>query len=259
MTTDISNSYFPRLVYRAAILSTSFLLALAPCLRSKASVILIGSGLSSANVPVTFQAALTISGNNLSVQLTNNSPVDSLNPNDVIGSFYFDIVNGSNVRPTLTYTGATGDVYLGNKDNPDTLQTAAANLMAVNAGDNTWQFKTMNPALMPFLGFGIGTVGNSSLTNNFNGNIVGNIDYSIYKGDVTTSNLNNRLLVKETATFNFTGVAGFTENDISRNFAFGLGTAPDSFLTTPEPGALCLIAAATCIHTATRRRRRAAP
>lgn len=240
MKTDISDRFFAAPTLRAATLLAASILAFGFTSQSNAGVILMGSGLSSANVPVAFKAELSISGNNLTIQLTNESPGSSLNPADVIGSFYFDIVNGSNVRPTLTYTGATGDVYLGDKNNPDPLQTAGANLMAVNPGDNTWQFKTMNPALVPFLGFGLGTVGNSSLTNSFNGNIVGNIDYSIYKGEVTTANLNNRLLVKETATFNFTGVSGFTEDDISRNFAFGLGTAPDSFLT-PEPSTALLL------------------
>lgn len=255
MTTEALNRLKTSALSRAASLTTAIVLALANHLPAHASVILSSSGLSSANVPITFQATLTISGNNLAIQLANNSPGSSLNPADVIGSFYFDIVNNVNARPTLTYTGATGDVYLGNSSGPDTLQTASANLKAVNAGDNTWQFKTMNSALTPSLGFGIGTVGNSNLTNSFNGNIVGNIDYAIYTGDVTTSNLNNRLLVKDTATFNFTGVAGFTESDISRNFAFGLGTAPDSFLTTPEPSAALLFILGLSVQIVGARRR----
>jgi hypothetical protein len=168
-----------------------------------------------------------------------------LNPNDALASFYWDIVNGSNVRPTLTYVSASGDVYLADKNNPDTLQTASANLKAVSSGDNTWQFKVMNASLSPFGGFGIGTVGNNAASpNNFNGNITGAIDYSIYKGDITTSNLDGKLLVKQTATFNFTGVSGFTEADIEPTAAFGLGTAPDSFLNTtviPEPGSGLLL------------------
>lgn len=206
------------------------------------TVIFSASGLSSANVAVSFEAQLTISGNNLTVQLTNNSPVDSLNPNDTLGSFYFDILDGGNNHPTLTYTSAVGDVYLGDKDNPDSLQTAGADLMAVVAGDNSWQYKAMNAALTPFLGFGIGTVGNSNVApNNFMGSIVDGMDYSIYKGDITTSNLDGKLLVKETAMFTFTGVSGFSEADILLPvFAFGLGTAPDSFLL-PEPSSVLLL------------------
>ena len=73
---------------------------------------------------------------------------------------------------------------------------------------------------------------------------MGAIDYTIYKGEITTSNLDGKLLVKNTATFNFTGVSGFTEADIQLASAFGLGTAPDSFLTTsaPEPSSGVLLA-----------------
>jgi hypothetical protein len=105
---------------------------------------------------------------------------------DVIAGFQFDIVNSSNNRPALTYVSATGDVYLTNKSSADVLQTADANLKAVNPGDDTWEFKAMNPAANPSLGFGIGTVGNNNLSpNNFSGSIVDGMDYSIYAGDVT--------------------------------------------------------------------------
>ena len=210
---------------------------------ASATIIHSASGTSSAGVAISFEADFTIAGDNLTLVLKNNSPVSTLNPADVIGSFYWDIVDGSNVRPTLTYVSGSGDVYLADKNAPDTLQTAGANLKAVNAGDNTWQFNAMNPALTPFTGFGIGTVGNSAVSpNNFNGSIVGAIDYSIYKGDITTNNLDGKLLVKETATFNFTGLTGFTEAHIQPVSAFGLGTAPDSFLTVPEPSSILLLA-----------------
>lgn len=192
---------------------------------------------------MSFEAHLTISGNTLTVNLLNTSPVSSLNPNDLLGSYYFDILNGSNVRPTLTYVSAIGDVWKGHRTNPDSLITAGANILADSAGDNSWQFKDMNPAFSPFLGFGIGTVGNSALApNNFMGSWVDGIDYGIYKGDVTTANLHNKLIVKESATFTFSGVAGFTEEDILSPSAFGLGTAPDSLQYSPEPATLALLA-----------------
>ncbi len=203
-----------------------------------ATVTLSSSGTSGIGSPVSFGADLTISGNTLTIHLTNASPGTSLGPNDTLGSFYFDIVNNANVRPTLTYVSAAGDVWLTDQNNPDTLQTANANLMAVVAGDNTWQFKPMNAALNPFYGFGIGTVGNNGLSpNNFMGSIVDGFDYSIYKGDVITANLDGKLLVKDQATFTFSGLSGFTEADIVHSGAFGLGTAPDSLiLAVPEPG-----------------------
>lgn len=215
---------------------------------AQATVIHSVSGLSSAGVPVAFEAQLSIAGGNLTIVLTNTSPVDSLNPNDVLGSYYFDIVDGFNNRPTLTYTSATGNVFLADKDAADTLQNANADLRALAAGDNTWQYRTMDPSLTPFLGFGVGTVGNSNVApNNFQGNIVSGIDFSIFKGDISTANLDGRLLVKETATFTFSGLTGFIEADIAPLAAFGLGTSPDTFLFTPAPGSLVLLSAGMLI------------
>jgi PEP-CTERM motif len=199
-------------------------------------------------VDFSFEADLTISGDNLTVVLSNNSlslapPSPTLNPNDLLTSFYFEIIDGLNNRPTLTYASASGDVYLGDKTNVDSLVTAGANLKAVIAGDDTWQFR--QGLTMQFgsdvLSFGVGTAGNNSLSpNGFMGNIVDGLDYGIYAGDITTNNLDGKLLVKGPATFNFTGVSGFTEADISDEALFGLGTQPDSTAFVPEPGTFLL-------------------
>ncbi|MCI0499661.1 MAG: PEP-CTERM sorting domain-containing protein [Planctomycetales bacterium] len=206
-----------------------------------AGVIFEASGISAKGTDVSVMAELTISGDYLTIVLTNTSPVDSLNPDDTLSSFYFDIVNGDGDRPAVAFTGASGDVYLGSKTNPDQLVEADADIMAVNMGDNSWLFATMDKTADPYLGFGIGTVGNSGLSpNNFSGSIVGGLDYSIYKGEITTQNLNGKLLVRETAAFTFTGLTGFTEDDIAPAFAFGLGTRPDGLLT-PEPATLAML------------------
>jgi hypothetical protein len=248
------NMSFPMQIIRFIRYVVPLILAAFLATSAGATTIFTSSGLSGAGVPVTFKAEMTISGDTLTLVLANDSPGPSLNPADTLGSFYWDIVNGSNVRPTLTYVSGNGDVHLGDKNNPDSLQTAGANLKAVNVGDNTWQFKAMNPSTTPFAGFGIGTVGNSTVApNNFSGNIVGAIEYSIYKGDVSTSNLDGKLLVKDTATFTFTGLTGFSEADIKPANAFGLGTAPDSFLVVPEPTGALLLASAVVSF---RRRRR---
>jgi hypothetical protein len=221
---------------------------------AQATVIQTWSGTSSAGVAVAFEARFTISGNTLTVNLLNNSPVHSQNPNDLLSSFYFDVICGG-VRPALTYTSAIGDVWLGDKNNPDSLVNPGYNLKAVVAGDNTWQFRNMNTAFSPFLGFGIGTVGNMNIApNNFMGNIVDGRDYSIYKGDVTTSNLDGIRLVKDQATFVFMGVSGCTEGDVRAPSAFGLGTAPDSLQYTPEPATLALLLGAGLIGCRRRRR-----
>lgn len=206
-----------------------------------ASIIQTASGLSSVDNPVSLKAELAITGDTLTVTLENTSTVGSSAPSDLLSSYYFDIIRKSDsARPPLTYESATGDVWLAHESLADVLQTASADLKAVNAEDYTWQFKTLDAALNPFLGFGLGTVGNSTLTNSFNGNIVGGMDYSIYTGDATTSNLQERLLVKGPVTFTFSGVSGFFESDISSSFVFGLGTAPDTLI--PEPATMALLA-----------------
>ncbi|MEN8127561.1 MAG: XDD4 family exosortase-dependent surface protein [Planctomycetota bacterium] len=209
---------------------------------ANATIILSASGISAKGVDVTFEAQLTISGDILTVILINDSPVDSLNPDDVLGSFYFDILDGDGMRPVLAYNSATGDTYKGVKNGPDILLETGADLQAFVSGDDSWQFKTFDEAFSPFLGFGIGTVGNSGLfPNGFDGNIVDGVDFAIYTGEITTQPLvNPDYLVKDTATFTFTGLTGFTEADILPEFAFGLGTAPDSLLT-PEPATMVLL------------------
>ena len=207
-----------------------------------ATIEFVASGTSAKGVDVTFEADLTLSGDILTVVLTNNSPVDSLNPDDLLGSFYFDILNADGDRPVLTYDSASGDTYQGVKNGPDVLLEVGTDLQAFVKDDDSWQFKAFDAAFSPFLGFGIGTVGNSALSpNGFDGNVVGGVNFAIYKGEITTQPLTNpAALVKESAVFTFTGVTGFTEADIQPGFAFGLGTAPDSLLT-PEPATLILL------------------
>jgi hypothetical protein len=81
--------------------------------------------------------------------------------------------------------------------------------------------------------------------NGFDGNVVDGVDFAIYKGEITTQSLvNPDHLVKDMATFTFTGVWGFMEADIEPSFAFGLGTAPDSLLV-PESTTIVLLGLST--------------
>ena len=215
-------------------------------------------------VDVRFTADLTISGNNLTVVLTNdslnhtNGPSHSRNPNDLLSSFYFDIFDGTS-RPTLTYAGATGNVCLFMNaaiDNCAVTQepgdgSSEADLRAVVNNDDGWQLKQNLTLVMSGapLTFGIGTAGNNSMTpNGFMGNIVDGIDYAIYAGTTGTAteggapSLNGSYLVHNTATFTFTGVSGFTEADIGPKALFGLGTQPDSTRLVPEPSTGLMLA-----------------
>jgi hypothetical protein len=197
-------------------------------------------------VDVRFTADLSISGDILTLVLTNDSlnHVDgaspSLNPNDLLSSFYFDVFDGFS-RPSLTYTGASGDVCLTDSGAADDCSVVdkEADLRAFIGGDDTWQFR--DDTTLGFgadtLTFAVGTVGNNSFNpNGFNGSVVNGFDYSLYAGDATTANLDGDLLTTGSITFTWSGATGFTDADIADEVVFGLGTQPDSFGFVPEPG-----------------------
>jgi PEP-CTERM motif len=200
---------------------------------------------------VTLQAELTISGDTLTVVLTNDS--EDTGCGGLLTSFYFDIVDDSDSRPTLAYLSGTGDVFTADENLTDALEEAGANLMADGPGDDTWQFKQGLSLLADSttLTFGIGTVGNSNLgSNGFDKNVVHREEYGIYAGDITSKKLDGAPLVKTSATFTFSGLAGFTEDDISEIAMFGLGKKPSSsFITAaaavggvvPEPTSALLL------------------
>lgn len=208
-------------------------------------------------VDVRFIADLTITGDILTIVLTNdslnhvNGASPSMNPNDILSSFYFDIFDGS-LRPTMTWVSATGDVYNGVLGaSNDTVVQLGADLIADSGGaglTHLWDFRdslTYTPGT-ELLTFGIGAAGNNSLSpNGFSGAITDGVDQGIYAGDVTTNNLTLQL-VSGLATFTFSGLTGYTEADISNEVMFGLGTQPDSTAFVPEPGTALLIGLGLC-------------
>ncbi len=200
---------------------------------------------------ISVKADLSISGNTLTVQLSNISSQPTADPSGALTSFYFDI-DGA---PTLTYQSATGNVYLTREGTADILEpftTFRANSPdGGTTGDGRtnyrqghadgWQFKTTAS-----FDYGIGTAGNSDLPmtgDRFHGDDVDGLDFAIITDDdVATENLANRYLVREMATFTFglpTG-SSYSNADIGPIVAFGFGTAPDSFVQTPLPGAVLL-------------------
>ncbi|MFM8805182.1 MAG: XDD4 family exosortase-dependent surface protein, partial [Planctomycetia bacterium] len=224
---------------------------------------------------------LSISGTTLTVVLNNTSPNDTKFQSEALSSFYFDIVRNSQ-RPTLTFLSAVGPLYqvlASGSDqqywySPQTLSPTPIpmDLRAFNKHDGGWQLNSTNPSLTPFLGFGIGTVGNTFYntgvnTNGFDGKVVrgpasipGNsmISFSIYRstnGDISpSSGLNNQYLLRNSGTFTFGIVSnGITwkNEDIRREAVFGFGTNPDGIITvTPEPSAYVIallgVAAVAC-------------
>jgi hypothetical protein len=232
---------------------------------ASATVILSGSGVSAAGNPVAASATLDITGDTLTLKLANTSPVDTQATADVLSSFYFDIVNGG-LRPAMTLVSGSGYVWQMKKNAADvpinytppamaggsgSYVSALANpphtlsdLLAVKDGDRTWQFRSMDVSLAPFEGFGLGTVGNSVFSpNGFDPAIVGppgngQIAFGLYTGsDIQPVGkpMMNQYLVRNEATFTFSGLTGFTEADIVPA-TFGFGTGPDSTITLPEPG-----------------------
>lgn len=229
-------------------------------------------------------AMLDISGNTLTVVLANTSPTDSIFKAEALSSFYFDIARGTQ-RPTLAFTSADGPLYqilatgsdarysyappaVANGNGTFTAGTGTSNLMATKPGDGSWQLNTMNPITSPFLGFGIGTVGNADLNpNSFNGNWVKGpknipgdsmISFSIYRsttgGDISPgTSLDKQFLLMNSGTFTFTITDGntWTNDDIRHEAVFGFGTAPDGqILIAPEPSSyvLALVGAAAVAY-----------
>lgn len=235
----------------AALAAAASLVALV--LPAPAAVIFDGSGTSALGRPVAFRATLAISGSTLEIVLENRSPVDTVEASDVLASFYFDIRSGTG-RPTLALTSGSGAVWKVQSGTGDVeyryvpqtftqVSGSLSDLVARNNGDASWQFRPLDAAKAPFLGFGIGTVGNTGLApNGFTPAVVGPpgngmINFGIYKGgDIDPQGvLDGKYLVKNTATFRFSGVGGLTEAAIGRDVAFGLGTSPDSVIFLPEP------------------------
>lgn len=271
-------AYLSRSLLLSTIAAALAVVALACAPRpASGDVIFTASGTSRLGSPVAFKAQLTIDGDNLKIVLDNLSPKDTTDAAEVLTSFYFDIWNGVD-RPALSYESASGYVYQVTKgaDNDVTVYYTPpmppvpaadklSDLVATEKGDASWQFLAMDPAYAPNLGFGIGTVANNALSpNGFTAAVVGPsgndfINFGIYRGgDISPSGvLNNKYLVKNTATFNFTGVRNYTETDIRPKAVFGLGTGPDSIVVVPEPGAIGIAGSGVLLAAWQVRRRKA--
>jgi hypothetical protein len=285
----IVRSLFVAVAYGAAALAATLFARPAA-----AVVILSATGLTGgpSPVPLAAEARLSLSGTTLTIVLSNESPGDSTTAEQMLSSFYFDVVKDG-VRPPLAYESARGLVWKlvpGAADQPfnyappamaggpgsftlatGTVAHVPSNLVAVKNNDRTWQFRSMDAAAAPFLGFGIGTVGNSDFAaggNGFTPSIVGPpgnefIAFSVYSGgDIQPGDkpVTNQFFVRDSATFTFSSpkLAGFTEAHISRDAAFGFGTGPDTVLAVPEPTAALLAASGGIAWAVVCRRRRAA-
>lgn len=233
---------------------------------AQAAVVLSGTGVgvNPISARAVFSFGTGTAANVLDITLVNTSTVATRYPADVLTSLYFDIRSGTS-RPNLQYLGAGGQVYQvksGTADAPyvyfppATSGTAfqpgvgTSNLRAQFANDATWQYRALNSGSAPFLGFGVGTVGNSGSSslvaapNTFQGSVVGQGDFGIYAGEAATlqNQLENRFLVSGSATFRFlvlgSGTTSYGEGHIVRSVVFGFGTSPDAVIHVPEPAGL---------------------
>ena len=205
-------------------------------------------GLSAENTPVSVTAGLSITDDTLTIVLANTS-ANSYHPVDVLASFYFDIskeIGGVIMRPTLNTFSATGELYegvLGGADTP--VGGPGPDDITYVPGDlsRRWRMARddMDAAEYPFLGLGIGTVGNSDLGDN-NFPAMDGLAAGIYAGEIDTPSLVTdpaTPLVKDLATFTLTfdDLSGYSIGPIA---AFGFGTGPDALHHVPVPGAVLL-------------------
>jgi hypothetical protein len=145
------------------------------------------SGTSAAGTPLLVSATLATAadagGANNALKITLRSyGAPTTFRADVLSSFYFNIADPNDgLRPTLTYVSGIGsayEVYAAASDVPvswtpdlvlgsgtwTTPSSNPSNLVATLDFNEGWQFKTLTPPpTYPGLGFGIGTVGNSSI------------------------------------------------------------------------------------------------
>lgn len=250
-------------------------------LPARGAILVEATGTSAAGNPVAFRATLAITGDELAIDLENISPQPTSEPADVLASFYFDIVRDG-IRPTLDYRSAVGQVVEVRKNAADqpviytppptaggkgsvTPGLGLSDLMATKRGDFTWQFRQFDPSYEPLAGFGLGTVGNSTLAPaNFDPKVVDGGDFAIYRGDdiEPRGNLPGTSLARELVRFRFGVGEGWSEADIVDRFTFGLGTSPDSVIvvSVPEPAAVAasLLAVTGVVGCGAARRRRQA-
>jgi len=252
----------------AAACGVPLLLASVPASATNYTV----SGTLGGTYPVSASAMFSTSGSTLTLTLMNTSTTPTVYGAQVLTSFYFDMLVGGTVRPTLTYQTGSGSVFKvvggGTASMPFvyvppttsgtafTSGTQPSNIKSSSVGDNSWYFRqNLNEALPPYTRFGIGTVGNSGTgatgftPNNFPAQYVDGIDFGIFTGNLTNpkGQLASQLpyLVKDSATFTFTADRDLSSFVFYDPFVFGFGTEPDQTITiTPEPTGMALAASA---------------
>ena len=221
------------------------------------------SGTLSGSHPVSASATFLTSGTTLTLTLVNTSPTPAtLHPDQVLTSFYFDMLTDGTTRVGLTYVSGSGDVFriVGGgmaaepyRYVPPVSGTAftpgagSSDLVASGKDYRTWYFrKDLNVTQPPSTAYGIGTVGNSTGfgANGFPAQYVDGLDFGIFSGAASDprGNLNTMAypyLVGGSATFRFVADRDISAYEFSDPYVFGFGTNPDQAISfTPEPTGL---------------------
>ncbi|MFM7077929.1 MAG: XDD4 family exosortase-dependent surface protein [Planctomycetaceae bacterium] len=258
----------------------------APSAVARAGTFTFGGSLGGSR-PVSAEATFVTSGTTLTLTLRNTSPTPTtIHPEQVLTSFYFDLLDTDGTRVPLVCTGASGNVYKlvgGGQPATPYLYTPAAtaggspvytpvtlppaqpsDILATTKGDGSWMFRSgLDTTREPYCFYGIGTVGNSTLDpNNFPAKIVNQIEFGIFAGSGSdpAGLLEVRMpyLVKDSATFTFTSTLNLDAFVVRDPFVFGFGTDPDQMIVlTPEPSGTALMAAAALAAGGAAWRRRA--
>lgn len=256
------------------------LLALSP-LPVFADTIYTVSGTLSGDHPVSASATFVASGTTLTLTLVNTSPTPAtIYPDQVLTSFYFDMLLDGTGRVGLQCTSGSGNVLRivggGTAAQPFlyvpplsgtafTPGSGPSNLIASGTDYDTWYFKSnLNPGLPPYTAYGIGTVGNSTVfgTNGFPAQYVDQIDFGIISGTASDprgnlTSIDYPYFVSGSATFTFVADRDISSYQFSDPYVFGFGTNPDQYITiVPEPAGLTLLAGATILGLALVKRRR---
>jgi len=213
-----------------------------------ASVIFTGSGFNpEGGVNVAGSAAFTISGNTLTLVLKNTTAPRSTAQGNAMTGVTFDINPGSPLL-SLTSTALTGGANLW------TSKTASSNSALLGG---SW---TSVLGASPLGEYGVST---SGFNGRFNGGSIalgnsapnyGIVSAGTFNGTNVSFSGSQFPFVQDSMTFTFSGIAGFTEAQIS-NVKLLFGTDGTGVIqTVPTPGALALAGLAGVVSV---RRRRA--
>jgi len=224
---------------------------------ARAEVVVPIAGRSPAGTPVAFAARFAFAGDLLTVTLENNSPVPTRFAADSLGSVSFDIVRDGK-RPALVGAAAFGQVvWVRTKEADEPVVSAVPTaadtakpgigpspLFATENEESAWQFRALDPRLPPFVGFGLGIAGSPTLRpEGLKSPPVAPGGFALVTDDEIepVDELAEQLVVRQRATFTFTGADGWGEQDLAGPVTFGLGTTPEGTLVSyvPEPVAGC--------------------